>query len=193
MLTAALTDNKGTLNHKSGNFSSSEERNSPVMKNEQRTGLTRSIAALWSGSSSSLQRKNNGCEIVEIRANFFFFNYKSVGTHDVQPSTCHHKSYVSFHSTTFSIKQWAILWTGFPGGSVLRNLLANAGDVGLIPGSGRSPREGNGNPIPVFLPGESHGQRSLECYNSMGLRKSRTQLRALNNNILKPHLLSSNL
>ena len=33
----------------------------------------------------------------------------------------------------------------FPGGSVVKNLPANAVDVGSIPGSGRSPREGNGN------------------------------------------------
>ena len=37
--------------------------------------------------------------------------------------------------------------TGFPGGSVVKNLPANAGDMGLIPGSGRSPGEGNGNPV----------------------------------------------
>ena len=40
--------------------------------------------------------------------------------------------------------------TGFPGGTVVKNLPANAGDsgdVGLIPGSGRSPREGNGYPL----------------------------------------------
>ena len=39
---------------------------------------------------------------------------------------------------------------GFPGGSVLKNLAANAGDagdMGSIPGSGRSPGEGNGNPF----------------------------------------------
>ena len=35
----------------------------------------------------------------------------------------------------------------FPGGSVVKNLPANAGDLSLIPGSGRSPREGNGNPL----------------------------------------------
>ena len=34
-----------------------------------------------------------------------------------------------------------------PGGSVERNLPANAGDTGPIPGSGRSPGEGNGNPL----------------------------------------------
>ena len=34
---------------------------------------------------------------------------------------------------------------GFPGGSAVKNLPANAGDMGSIPGSGRSPGEGNGN------------------------------------------------
>ena len=38
----------------------------------------------------------------------------------------------------------------------------NAIDPGLIPGSGRSPGEGNGTP--VFIPGKSHGPRSLEGY-----------------------------
>ena len=36
---------------------------------------------------------------------------------------------------------------GFPDGSVVKTLPANAGDVGLTPGSGRSPGEGNGNPL----------------------------------------------
>ena len=34
----------------------------------------------------------------------------------------------------------------FPGGSVVENPPVNAGDTGLIPGLGRSPGEGNGNP-----------------------------------------------
>ena len=32
-------------------------------------------------------------------------------------------------------------------GSVVKNPPANAGDIGLIPGLGRSPEEGNGNPL----------------------------------------------
>ena len=36
---------------------------------------------------------------------------------------------------------------GFPGGSVVKNLPANAGDADSISGSGRSPGEGNGNPL----------------------------------------------
>ena len=34
-----------------------------------------------------------------------------------------------------------------PGGSVVKNLPANTGDLSLIPGSGRSPGEGDGNPL----------------------------------------------
>jgi len=37
----------------------------------------------------------------------------------------------------------------------------NAGELGSMPGSVRSPGEGNGKPTPVFLSGEFHGQRSL--------------------------------
>ena len=36
---------------------------------------------------------------------------------------------------------------GFPGGSVVKNLPANAEDGDSIPASGRSPGKGNGNPI----------------------------------------------
>ena len=36
---------------------------------------------------------------------------------------------------------------GFPGGSVVKNLPANTRDAGSIPGSGRSPGGGNGNPL----------------------------------------------
>ena len=36
---------------------------------------------------------------------------------------------------------------GFPGGSVVKNSPANAGDMGSIPWSGRSPGEGSGNSL----------------------------------------------
>ena len=39
------------------------------------------------------------------------------------------------------------MYQGFSGGSMVKNLPANVEDVGLIPGSGRSPGEGNGNPL----------------------------------------------
>ena len=42
---------------------------------------------------------------------------------------------------------WIHLTAGFPGGSVVKNPSANAGDVGSISGSGRSPGEGNDSPL----------------------------------------------
>ena len=45
--------------------------------------------------------------------------------------------------------------------------------VGLIPGSGRSPGGGHGNPTLVFLPGESHVQRSLVGYSPWGCSQTR--------------------
>ena len=48
----------------------------------------------------------------------------------------------------------------------------NAGDLGLIPGLGKSPGERSGNP--GLLPGKSHGQRSLVGYSPWGRKESDT-------------------
>ena len=40
-----------------------------------------------------------------------------------------------------------ILLKGFPGGSEVKASACNVGDLGSTPGSGRSPGEGNGNPL----------------------------------------------
>ena len=50
------------------------------------------------------------------------------------------------------------VFLGFPGGLDDKESACNEGDLGSIPGLGRSPR---GQPTPVFLPGEFHRQRSL--------------------------------
>ena len=64
------------------------------------------------------------------------------------------------------IFSWFI-W-GFPGDSVVENLPANAGDLGLLPGSGRSPWRRKWQSTPVFLPGKSHEQRSRAGYSTWG-------------------------
>ena len=46
---------------------------------------------------------------------------------------------------------------GFPGGAAGKESTCNAGDLGLIPGLGRSPGEGKQLPTPVLWPGEFHG------------------------------------
>ena len=54
----------------------------------------------------------------------------------------------------------------FPGGSVVKNLPASAGDTGdtTHPWVGKIPWRRAWQPTPVFLPGESHGQRWLVGY-----------------------------
>ena len=46
----------------------------------------------------------------------------------------------------FKIHSWYSIYQGFPGGSVDQESACSAGDLGKIPGLGRSPREGNGKP-----------------------------------------------
>ena len=63
----------------------------------------------------------------------------------------------------------------FPGGSVVKSLPASAGDAGnvcSIPWSGRFPWRRARQPIPVFLPRESHGQRSLDSYHPWDHKES---------------------
>ena len=62
---------------------------------------------------------------------------------------------------------------GFPGGSDGKESACNAGDPGSVPGSGRSPREGNGYLLQYFLPGESQEQKQATSHR---VSKSQTQL-----------------
>ena len=50
------------------------------------------------------------------------------------------------------------------GGSDSREFMCNVGDLGLIPGLGRSPGEGHGNPLQYSCLENSYGQRSLAGY-----------------------------
>ena len=63
---------------------------------------------------------------------------------------------------------------GFPGGSVVKNLPPNAGDVGSIPGPGRSPEEGNGNPLQYSYLENAMDRGGLQ---SRGLQESQAWLR----------------
>ena len=75
---------------------------------------------------------------------------KSQGRSILNADTYHRITPERLHSCVF-------LASIFPDGSGGKNLPANTGDASLIPGLGRSPGEGNGNPL-IFLPEESNGQ-----------------------------------
>ena len=66
---------------------------------------------------------------------------------------------------------------GFPGGSVGKESACKAGDIrdaGSIPGFGTIPWRRTWQPTPVFVPGESHGQRSLAGCSPQGHKESDT-------------------
>ena len=51
---------------------------------------------------------------------------------------------------------------------MVKNPLANEGDLGV----GKIPYRKKGLPTPIFLPGKSHGQRSLASYSPWGCKES---------------------
>ena len=57
---------------------------------------------------------------------------------------------------------------GFPGGSDSKESVCNLGELGLIPGLGRSPGGGHDNPLQYSTLKNPHGQRSLAGYNPWG-------------------------
>ena len=73
---------------------------------------------------------------------------------------------VKFPNSVFSLE--FILpsrgYLGFPGGSDCKESACSAGDLGLIPGLGRSPGGGHGNPLQYSCLENPHGQRSLVGY-----------------------------
>ena len=65
-------------------------------------------------------------------------------------------------------------YLGFLGGSDGKESVFDAGDLGSVPRSGRFPWRRAWKPTPIFLPGESHGQRSLAGYSPWGCEESDT-------------------
>ena len=66
------------------------------------------------------------------------------------------------------------IFLGFPGGSAGKQSACNAGDLGSITWVGTIPWRRKWQPTRVFLPGESHEQRSLASYSSWGHKESDT-------------------
>ena len=66
---------------------------------------------------------------------------------------------------------YILIYIHFPGSSEDKASAYNAGDPGSIPGLGRSPGEGNGNPLQYSCLEKSHGQRSLVGYSLWGRKE----------------------
>ena len=72
------------------------------------------------------------------------------------------------------IKRYLAVLKGFSGGAEVKASACNVGDLGLIPGSGRSPGKGNGNPLQYFCP-ENTMDRGAWWATVHGVTKSRTK------------------
>ena len=61
---------------------------------------------------------------------------------------------------------------GLPGGSDSKESACNVVDLDSVPGSGRSPEGGHGNPLQYSCLKNPHGQRSLVGYSPWGCKES---------------------
>ena len=80
---------------------------------------------------------------------------------------CHKES-----DTTDRLNWPTPVFLGFPGGSDSKESSCNVGDLGSIPGLGRSPGEGTGNPLQYSCLENPHGQRNLAVYSPWGHKES---------------------
>ena len=66
------------------------------------------------------------------------------------------------------------VFMGFPGDLAGKELVCNVEDLGSIPGLGRSPEGGRGNPLQYSCLENPYGQRSLAGYSPRGHKESDT-------------------
>ena len=107
------------------------------------------MLSLWLGEAFS-------CVSVQLQFWCVCIYFKSNANHiniireRIEKSLLHKTMWISPRNW---INEMELIWTdlkeskGVPGGSVVKNPPANAGDVGLIPGSGKFSGEGNDNPL----------------------------------------------
>ena len=100
----------------------------------------------------------------DLSLSFFFFLVEKCST------ICIFHPFKIFHSNYHLLS-----FMGFPGGSEDKASACNAGDPGSIPGLGRSPGEGNGNPLQYSCQ-ENPVDRGAWWATVDGVAKSRTRL-----------------
>ena len=92
----------------------------------------------------------------------------------------HTHTHTHTHPTEFlqavrGFPQPILEFEGFPGGTMIKKPPATVGDIrdtGSVPGLGRSPGGGNGNPLQYFCLENRHGQSSLVDYSPWGHKES---------------------
>ena len=132
---------------------SEEEIKSLLMKvkeESEKVGLKLNIQKTKIMVSSPITSWEIDGETVETVADFILGGYKITVdgncSHEIKRSLLFGRKVMTNLDSIFKSRD-ITLPMGFPGGSEVKASASNAGDPGLIPGSGRSPGEGNGNPL----------------------------------------------
>ena len=81
---------------------------------------------------------------IPLPTNYQVWEISTLTILSLSTSLYSHNKYWYFNSTLSVTYEYS---KGFPGGSVVKNPPANAGDMGSVPGLGRSPRGGNSKPL----------------------------------------------
>ena len=89
------------------------------------------------------------------------------------PACCmDHHTHTHTHTASLDLEPPSSDWGGFPGGSASKESACNVGDLGSIPGLGRSAGEGKGYPLQYSWLENPHGHRSLVGCSPWGRKES---------------------
>ena len=88
-------------------------------------------------------------------------------SHQGSPSHVYVYMYLYIYTYIYTYR-YICIYMSFTGGSDVKESACNAGDMGLIPWRRKW------QPTPVYLLGESHGQRNLAVYSPWGFKESDT-------------------
>ena len=120
-------------------------------------------------SVKTIKEENFGAEIILLCFYYYCIFFLLRVSHPSQTQSPVTKGTLVFIYTTI------IPWDGFPGGSDGKTCVCNARDPGSIPGLGRSPGEGNGNPLQYSCL-ENPMDRGAWYATVHGVAKSQTRL-----------------
>ena len=87
---------------------------------------------------------------------------------------CRKELAIELGRTSFKLRHIKDTFKGFPSSSAGKESACHVGDLGWIPGLGRFPGGGNGNPLQYSCLKNPHGQRSLVGYSPWGHKGSDT-------------------
>ena len=101
------------------------------------------------------------CDLGQIASALWPWDSLNGSTDGLTSLCC--EEWMSHHEMPFllSVTEGGFLSWGFPEGSYSKESACNAGDIGFNPWVGKIPWRRKWQPIPAFLPGKSHKQRSL--------------------------------